>query len=130
MVDFETIRALAITLPRTTEAYVRGSAKFRVGQIVYLAFSRDLTVMEFAFPRDWRPVLVEAEPHKFMLPKPSDMRFNWLRVRLSAIDADEMRDLVLDAWKMVVPKSVADAYDEAGQVSARRSSRLGVDTSR
>ena len=118
MVDFETVRALAITLPRTTEAYVRGRAKFRVRQIVYLAFSRDLTVMEFAFPRDWRPVVVEAEPHKFMLPKPSDMRYNWLRVRLSAIDEDEMRDLVLDAWKMVVPKSVADAYDEAAQISA------------
>ena len=31
-------------------------------------------------------------------------------VRLSAIDTDEMRELVLDAWRLVVPKSVAAAY--------------------
>jgi hypothetical protein len=31
-------------------------------------------------------------------------------VRLAAIDADEMRDLVLDAWAMVVPARVASAY--------------------
>lgn len=34
---------------------------------------------------------------------------SWL-VRLDAIDEDEMRELVLDAWRMVVPKRVAAAF--------------------
>jgi hypothetical protein len=47
-----------------------------------------------------------------MLPRESDLRYNWVVVRLAAIDAAEMRELVLDAWAMVVPKSVAAAYVE------------------
>jgi hypothetical protein len=84
--------------------------KFRVGRIVYLAFSRDETVMGFAFPKEWRVSLVEGDPEKFMMPSAGDLRYNWVVVRLAAIDADEMRELVLDAWAMVVPQSVAAAY--------------------
>ena len=51
-VTLEEVRALAMTLPRTTEAFVRGRVKFRVGRIVYLAFSRDETLMGFAFPKE------------------------------------------------------------------------------
>jgi hypothetical protein len=51
--------------------------------------------------------MVAAEPDKFMLPRPSDMRYNWIAVRLDAIDLDEVRELVVDAWRMCVPKKVA-----------------------
>ena len=47
-----------------------------------------------------------------MLPRESDLRYNWAVVRLAAIDEAEMRELVIDAWAMVVPKSVAAAYAE------------------
>ena len=101
---------MALTLPRTTEAFVRGRVKFRVGRIVYLAFSRDETLLGFAFPKEWRDALVETEPEKFMLPRASDLRYNWAVVRLAAIEETEMRELVVDAWAMVVPKRVAAAY--------------------
>jgi hypothetical protein len=103
-------RAVARSLPRSTEAFVRGRVKFRVGKIVFLAFARDETLMGFAFPKEWRDALVSSEPEKFMLPRPSDMRYHWVGVRLAAIDEAEMRELVLDAWRMVVPKKVAAAY--------------------
>jgi hypothetical protein len=110
MVTIEEVRSFAIGLPRTTEGLVRGRVKFRVGRIVYLAFSRDETVLGFAFPKEWREALVESEPDKFLLPAQSDLRYNWVLVRLAAIDVPEMRELVLDAWSMVVPKRVAAAY--------------------
>lgn len=112
MVTIEEVRALAMSLPRTTEALVRDRVKFRVGQIVYVSFSRDETVMGFAFPKEEREALVQAEPDKFMMPDTSDLRYHWVHVRLGAIDHTEMRELVLDAWRMVVPKRVAAAYDE------------------
>jgi hypothetical protein len=112
MVTLEQVRSVAIELPRTTEAFVRGRVKFRVGRIVYLAFSRDETLLGFAFPKEWREALVATEPEKFMLPRESDLRYNWAVVRLAALDATEMRELVIDAWAMVVPKSVAAAYAE------------------
>jgi len=104
------VRSFAMALPRTTEALVRGRVKFRVGRIVYLAFSRDETELGFAFPKEWREALVGSEPDKFMMPSQSDLRYNWVVVRLAAIDVVEMRELVLDAWAMVVPKRVAAAY--------------------
>ena len=76
---------------------------------MYLAFSRDETLMGFAFPKEEREALIASEPKKFMMPKPSDQRYNWAVVRLEAIDEQEMREIVLDAWRMVVPKRVAAA---------------------
>jgi len=106
------VRAFASQLPRTHEALVYGRIKFRVGQIVYVAFSRDETVMGFGFPKEDREFLVGSDPDKFLMPRDSDLRFNWVLVRLAAIDAAEMRELVLDAWRMVVPKKVSAAYEE------------------
>jgi hypothetical protein len=111
MVTIDDVRELATTLPRSYEALVRDRVKFRVGRIVYLAFSRDETLMGFAFPREERAALVEAEPDKFVLPGPSDMRYQWVVVRLDAIDEEEMAEIVLDAWRMVVPKRVAAPFE-------------------
>ena len=112
MVTLADVRSVAVTLPRSYEALVRGRVKFRVGRIVYLAASRDETLLGFAFPKEWRDALVETEPQKFMLPRPSDLRYNWVVVRLAAIDEQELQELVVDAWSLVVPKSVAAAYAE------------------
>jgi hypothetical protein len=112
VVTIDEVRAVALTLPRSTEAFVRGRVKFRVGRIVYLAFSRDETLMGFGFPKEWREALVGSEPDKFMLPRESDLRYNWAVVRLAAIDSEEMRELVIDAWAMVVPKKVSAPYAE------------------
>jgi hypothetical protein len=112
VVTIDEVRSLAMTLPRTTEGLVRGRVKFRVGRIVYLAFSHDETLMGFGFPKEWREALVGSEPEKFMLPRQSDLRYNWAVVRLAAIETEEMRELVIDAWALVVPKRVAAAYAE------------------
>lgn len=104
------IRAVAQALPRSSEGFVRGQVKFRIGRIVYLAISRDGSTMGFAFPREWRSALVESEPEKFSMPSEHDMRYHWAHVRLGAIDAEEMRELVEDAWAFCVPKRVADEY--------------------
>lgn len=110
MVTLDDVRALAGRLPRSYEALVRDRVKFRVGRIVYLAFSADESIMGFGFPKDERDALVASEPDKFLMPVQSDLRYNWVLVRLSAIEHAEMQELVLDAWRMVVPKSVAAAY--------------------
>ena len=113
MVTVDEVRALASTLPRSSEAFVRGRVKFRIGRIVYLSFSRDGSTMGFAFPKEWRSALVESEPEKFSLPSESDMRYHWVHVQLAAIDANEMQELVEDAWAFCVPKRVAEEYAQA-----------------
>jgi hypothetical protein len=113
VVTAEDVRAVALELPRSREGFVRGRRKFYIGRIVYLAFSSDETLLGFAFPKEFREALVESEPDKFLLPRASDLRYNWVVVRLEAIDAVEMRELVIDAWAWCVPKRVAEAYAAA-----------------
>jgi len=111
-VTIDDARAIAATLPRSYEALVRDSVRFRVGKIVYASFSPDDAIMGFGFPKEEREALVAAEPDKFLMPRPSDMRYRWVCVRLDAIDRDELRELLVDAWRMCVPKKVAAAYDD------------------
>ena len=112
-VTVDEVRELAATLPRAYEAFVRGRIKFRVGQIVFLSFSKDGTVMGIGFPKDWRAAAVESEPEKFSLPSESDLRYSWVHARLDGLDAEEMRDLVENAWALCVPKGVAEEYAAA-----------------
>lgn len=104
------VRALALTLPLAYEVLVRDRVKFRVGSLVFLSFSPDETLMGFAFPREERADLVASDPARFLMPVPSDLRYNWVRVRIGSLAADELREIVMDAWRMVVPKKVAAPY--------------------
>ncbi len=113
MAVIQDVLPLGTELERSYPVYVRSRLKFRVGQIVYVAFSLDETVMEFAFPKEERAVLVAGEPHKFQLPAERDMRFNWVHADLAALDPTEAREFVVEAWRMVVPKKLGRAYDLA-----------------
>jgi hypothetical protein len=114
VVTIDDVRAYVADLPRSYEVFVRGRVKFRVGQIVYLAFAKDETMMGFAFPKEERRMLVETYPDKFVMPREQDMRFNWVVARLDALTRQDMEEFVFDAWRMVVPKRVA-----ADELSAR-----------
>jgi hypothetical protein len=125
VVTAEDVKRIARPLPRTEEAIVRDQVKFRVRGIVYLALSRDEQSMGVAFPKEERDAVVQAEPAKFFLPRASDLRFHWIGVRLDALDPAELEELILDAWRMVVPKFVARDYlnRPAGSDSGPGSSR-------
>jgi hypothetical protein len=110
VVTVEDVRAVARPLPRTEEHLIRDRVKFRVGKIVYVAFSRDETVMGFGYPREERDALIASAPAVFHLPRTSDLRFQWVQAWMTELDPELMRELVVDAWRMVVPKRVAAAH--------------------
>ena len=109
-VTVEEVRDVALRLPRAYEAWVRGERKFRVGSLVFAALSADETELGFGFPRIERDAMIAAEPEKFLMPAPRDLRYQWLEARLAALDAEEMTELVTDGWAMCVPKSVREAW--------------------
>ncbi|MFC4045106.1 MmcQ/YjbR family DNA-binding protein [Dactylosporangium siamense] len=106
------VRGVAMSLPRTTEHLIRDRVKFRVGSIVYLALSQDETTLGFAFPREERAALIATDPTRFFQPPPSDLRFNWVCGHLSHLGGDELRDLIVEAWRMVVPKRVYASWHQ------------------
>jgi hypothetical protein len=113
MASMQDAEALARQLPRSYEVFVRGQCKFRVGSIVFLSFSPDETIMGFAFPKEVREMLIESRPETFLLPWPSDLRYNWVHTRLANLDILELHQIVLDAWETVVPKKVSGSLDES-----------------
>jgi len=104
------VREIALALPRTTEHLIRDHVKFRVGRIVYASVSPDEERLGFGFPREERAALVASRPETFMMPLPSDERYQWVRARLPVLDVDELRELLIDAWCMVVSKKAAADY--------------------
>jgi hypothetical protein len=112
-VNIDDVRNIARPLPRSYEVLVHDRVKFRVGQIVWLAFTRDETQMGFAFPKEERDALIAAEPAKFFLPRPSELRFNWVEANLDQLELEELPEIVHEAWRMVVPKRVAKEYFES-----------------
>jgi hypothetical protein len=110
MATIEDVRRIAMSLPRTSEHLIGDHTKFRVGRLVYASVSADEERIGFGFPKDERAALVASDPAKFMMPLRSDERYNWVRARLPVLDADELRELLIDAWCMVVPKKVAAGY--------------------
>jgi hypothetical protein len=115
MVTVDDVRAVAADLPRSYEVLVRGRIKFRVGQIVYLAFSRDETLMGFGFPKSEREYLVQNDPETFMMPDGADLRFHWVVARMDRLDPDEMPGYVIDAWALCVPKFLSKPYRADGE---------------
>ncbi len=103
----DTIYEWGAALPRTDAVVVRGRRKLRVGSMVYLSFDAEETVMGFGYPKLEREALVASAPHVFQFPRAGDMRFHWAVARLDALDEGEARELVLDAWDMVVPRFLA-----------------------
>lgn len=112
MAVVDDVLPLGDELERSYVVQVRGRVKFRVGSIVYVAFSHDESVMGFAFPREERQALVDADP-RFHLPDAADLRFSWVHATLADLDPVEARELVVEAWRMVVPQKLARAYDAA-----------------
>ena len=99
-----------MSLPRAYEAWVRDHRKFRVGRIVFASISPDESLLGFGFPREERAARVAAEPEKLQLPRATDKRYQWVVAPMDALDLDELRELVTDAWAMCVPRSVSSAH--------------------
>jgi hypothetical protein len=107
----DAVRQVASALPRAYEVEVRGRAKFRVKQIVFVAFSRDEREMGFGFPKAEREGLVASDPETFYLPGLADLRYQWVCAHLDRLDDGEMRELVVDAWRMCTPQMLHDLPD-------------------
>jgi hypothetical protein len=119
MASLEDVRRIAMSLPRTSEHLILDHLKFRVGRLVYASVSPDEERLGFGFPKEERAALVASRPEVFMMPLRSDERYHWVRARLAALDAGELRELLIDAWCMVMPKTIAAAYLESQGITRR-----------
>ena len=89
MTTADAVRRVGLALPRAYEVEVRGRSKLRVGQIVFVAFSRDETQLGFGFPRAEREGLVASDPETFFMPGQSDLRYQWVCAHVDRLQDDD-----------------------------------------
>jgi hypothetical protein len=118
MVTADDVREVGLALPRSREFFTGGRYKLKVRQIVYVGFSHDETTMGFGYPRDARDGLVESDPATYFLPPARDLRYQWVCARLDRLGAEEMRELVTDAWRMCTPRMLHDLPEMAPPAAA------------
>jgi hypothetical protein len=118
VVTADDVRAVGLELPRAYERMVKGRWKLRVGQIVFTAFSRDETDIGFGFPKAERDGLIESDPETFFLPPTGDLRYQWVCAHLDRLSHQEMRELVIEAWRMCTPKMLHDLPEQPAPTAA------------
>ncbi len=116
MPDAADVRAIALSLPETTEQGAWGNPTFRVRGKIFAALSGDDASIGVKCPREERDELITAEPGKFFIRAGHDEKFHWLRVRLAALeDTGELRDILVDSWRQAAPRRLADAFEPSEQ---------------
>ncbi|MEU7768644.1 MmcQ/YjbR family DNA-binding protein [Nocardia sp. NPDC049190] len=103
------VRALALSLPETTEQFTWGMPTFRVAGKLFLTLPEAETSMAVRCPIVDRDELVVAEPNKFWIAT-HEVSNAWVRVRLTALDdRDELAAIVLDSWRQAAPGHLLDS---------------------
>ena len=104
------LRELALGLPGAQERETWGHPTFRVRDKIFVILGADgVTARLKATPED-QAELVAADPETFGIASHVG-RYGWVTVRLDRVDPDEMRELVLEAWRRTAPARVVKAFD-------------------
>jgi hypothetical protein len=124
MATWDDVRRIALALPEAVEQPVRGNAAWRVGGKLFV-WERPLRTSDREALGDAAPdgeILGARVEHlgvkEALVADASGVFFTTphfdgnpsVLVRLDAIDVDELREIVVDAWLARAPPRLAEAY--------------------
>jgi len=111
-VTYEQVRDWVLALPGTREVMVEewGHPTLRVGDKMFASGMPGGDTLSVKASKEEQADLVAATPETYAVAAYVG-RFGWVRVQLSTVDADELRDLVIEAWRRTAPKKLVKEYD-------------------
>ena len=109
MATWDDIRAVALSLPGAWENEWYGQPCFQVGRKGFVQGHLGRVIMKLE--KHHQELLFEARPEIFKPMIAGALRWSW--VEIEDLDAEEIGDLVREAWRQIVPKKVSCAYDDA-----------------
>jgi hypothetical protein len=113
MIDWPRVLELARTLPAVEPSYSYGTPALKLRNKLIARLREDGETLVVRAEIDYRDALIATAPEKFFLT-PHYQAHPWVLVRLSRVDADELRELLTDAWRLRAPRRLAARLDEAG----------------
>lgn len=107
------LRDIALSLPETEERLTWGShPTFRVRDKIFCILSDDGLSATIKATLAEQAALIATAPETFGIASHVG-RFGWIAVRLAGVEADHLRELLVEAWRQTAPKRLVAAYDEA-----------------
>jgi hypothetical protein len=102
-VTFETVRMLALALPKAEEGTSYGTPAFKVGGTLFARLHQDGESLVVRIDMNERAMRMKAEPETYYITD-HYLNYPWILVRISSVDIDDLRDLLEDAWRLSAPK--------------------------
>ena len=108
----DTIRRFALSLPEAEERETWETATFRVRSKIFSMFSEEERHVWAKSTFDEQRALVAMYPDVYFVP-PYVGPSGWVGAVVSRVDPGEMRELVLEAWRLTAPRELLDAFDQS-----------------
>ena len=100
-VTFETVREIAQTLPGAEESTSYGTPAFKAKKKLFARQHQDGESLVIGVDFDQREEMMKAAPEKFYITD-HYLNYPWMLVRMSKVNRDELRDLLMGSWRRVI----------------------------
>lgn len=111
-VKYERVREWVLDLPGGQEIMVEGwgHPTLRVNNKMFASGAPGSPTMTVKCTKEEQASLIAERPDVYA-PAAYVGRFGWVEVKLSKVDAGELRELVIEAWRRTAPKKLVKEYD-------------------
>ncbi len=113
-VSYDEVRDWVLALPGGTEVFVEnwGHHTLRYRDKMFVGGGGEGGTISVKASLEDQAELIAAAPHVYSVAKYVG-RHGWVTVVLAEADRDELRQVVVDAWRRTAPKKVVQAYDSS-----------------
>ena len=111
MPDWETAKALGLELPDTVEGTSYGTPALKVRDKMFARLREDGETLVVWTDFLEREALTQGDPENFFIT-PHYEDYPLVLIALERVDAEELRELLIESWRQRAPKRVLRAYDE------------------
>lgn len=98
-VSFDTVRAIARELTGAVERTSYGTPAFYVGKTLFARQHQDGQSLVIRMQPEQRALRVKADPVTYFVTE-HYVNYPLILVRMAAIEQDELRDLLTEAWRL------------------------------
>ena len=104
-------RELALSMPEAHEKETWGHPTFRVRNKMFASSATDGSTCTVKSTIDEQRALTQMDPATFFVPAYVG-HAGWIGIVLDRVDPGELRELVIEAWRMTAPKRLVAAWDD------------------